>query len=324
MKRKGMPVRTQTTLCQQLPPDHEEKVAIFHKYIQTKIAENSIGPDDIINMDEVPLTFDLPLTRTVNKKGEASVTLKTTGHERTHFTCVLGCTASGLKLPPMVIFKRITMPKENLPKDIVVKVNTKGWMVESLMKEWLTECYGKRPGGFFHRKKAILVLDSMRAHITDSVKAAIKKTNSIPAVIPGGTTKYLQPLDISVNRAFKAALRVEWEAWMTSGEKSFTKTGRMRRATFAQVCQWILTAWSGVKKSTITNGFRKAGLLRDEEDSTSSGVNLPQDESETDSDNERETERACGEVFLRLFQSETEEEDFHGFSAQVCFFKQPC
>ncbi|GAA6100833.1 uncharacterized protein LOC120489360 isoform X3 [Tachysurus ichikawai] len=66
----------------------------------------------------------------------------------------------------------------------------------------------------------------MRAHITDSVKEAIKRTNSISAVIPGGTTKYLQPLDISVNRAFEVALRVQWEAWMTSGEK----TGRMRKS----------------------------------------------------------------------------------------------
>lgn len=154
----------------------------------------------------------------------------------------------------------------------------------------------------------------MRAHITDSVKAAIKRTNSIPAVIPGGTTKYLQPLDISVNRAFKVALRVKWEAWMTSGEKSFTKTGRMRRATFAQVCQWILTAWSSVKKSTITNGFRKAGLLLDEEDSTS--TNSPRDENDIESDNERETEKVCDEVILRLFNSDTEEDDFSGFSAQ--------
>ncbi len=147
-----------------------------------------------------------------------------------------------------------------------------------------------------------------------TTKAAIKRTNSIPAVIPGGTTKYLQPLDISVNGAFKVALRVEWQAWMTSSEKSFTKTGCMRRATFAQVCQWILTAWSSVKKSTITNGFRKAGLLRDEEDSTSSRAT--RDESDIESDNERETEKVCDEVILRLFNSDTEEDDFSGFSAQ--------
>lgn len=310
MKRKNLSVRARTTLCQQLPPDYQEKVENFHKFVEKKIQENSIGPDDIINMDEVPLTFDLPLTRTVNKTGASSVLLKTTGHERTHFTCVLACTASGQKLQPMVIFKRITMPKEQLPKGIVVKVNTKGWMIEGLMKEWLTECYGKRPGGFFHRKKALLVLDSMRAHITDSVKAAIKKTNSIPAVIPGGTTKFLQPLDISVNRAFKAALRVEWETWMTSGEKSFTKTGRMRKASFSDVCQWILTAWSAVKESTITNGFRKAGLLREESGAPSEPTS-PEDDSDTESETDGDR---CDEALLSLFNSDTEEDDFMGFS----------
>jgi len=50
----------------------------------------------------------------------------------------------------MVIFKRMTMPKEKFPKGITVKVNKKGWMIESIMKEWLNECYAKRPGGFFH------------------------------------------------------------------------------------------------------------------------------------------------------------------------------
>jgi len=143
----------------------------------------------------------------------------------------------------------------------------------------------------------------MRAHITDSVKAAIKSTNSITAVIPGGTTKYLQPLDISVNRAFKVALRSEWETWMTSGEKSFTKTGRMRKASFAEVCQWVINAWRCVKPSTITGGFRKAGLLRDEEDC----------ECSSESGNE---EAEVSDNILNLFNSDTEEEDFDGFSAQ--------
>ncbi|CAI9731885.1 pogo transposable element with KRAB domain [Octopus vulgaris] len=143
----------------------------------------------------------------------------------------------------------------------------------------------------------------MRAHITDSVKATIKSANLIPAVIPGGTTKYLHPLDISVNQAFKVALHREWEDWMMSGKKSFTKTGHMRRASFTQVCQWILNAWSYVKTSTITNGFRKAELLHDEEDPVCS----------SESDNE---EAEVSDEILRLFNSYTEEEDFDGFSAQ--------
>jgi hypothetical protein len=50
----------------------------------------------------------------------------------------------------------------------------------------------------------MLVLDSMRAHISDISKERIQATDSILAVIPGGLTKLLQPLDISVNKTFKA------------------------------------------------------------------------------------------------------------------------
>ena len=100
---------------------------------------------------------------------------------------------------------------------------------------------------------------------------------------------------------------------MTSGEKSFTKMGRMPRATYGQVCQWVLTAWSIVKKSTIINGFRKAGLLRVEEGSMSSAGNLPPDESD-ESDNENDP--TSDEAILRLFNSDTEGDDFRGFSAQ--------
>lgn len=149
----------------------------------------------------------------------------------------------------------------------------------------------------------------------DSVKAAIKRTNSVPAVIPGSTTKYLQLLDISVNRAFRAALPAEGEAWMTSGEKSLTKRGRARRASFPDVCQWVITVWACVKKPTTTSGFPQAGLLR-EENSTISGVSLSRRESDIESANESENEKVCEGVSPRLFNSNAAEEDFSSFRAQ--------
>ena len=69
----------------------------------------------------------------------------------------------------------------------------------------------------------------MRAHITDDIKQKIYSENTFPVIIPGGLTKLLQPLDIAVNKTFKANLRQIWESWMTSGEHSFTKSGRMQR-----------------------------------------------------------------------------------------------
>ncbi|KAK7890945.1 hypothetical protein WMY93_022908 [Mugilogobius chulae] len=78
-----------------------------------------------------------------------------------------------------------------------------------------------RPDGFFRSRKALLVMDSMRAHITPQFKAKLKAVNTIPAIIPGGLTKILQPLDISVNRSFKAVFASPVGQWMMK-EASFT------------------------------------------------------------------------------------------------------
>jgi len=63
----------------------------------------------------------------VNLEGAKEVSVATTGHERSNFSVVLCITADGSKLPPMVIFKRKTVPKGCNSKD-VISANEKGWM----------------------------------------------------------------------------------------------------------------------------------------------------------------------------------------------------
>ncbi|KAK7088131.1 hypothetical protein V1264_022083 [Littorina saxatilis] len=310
MKRNNLSMRTKTTLCQEIPADLLEKTTLFRNFVSELIAEEFIGLDFIVNMDEVPLSFDMPLTRTINKKGESSVSIKTTGHEKSNFTCVLACTASGIKLPPMLIFKRKTMPKEKFPAGIVIKVNVKGWMDETMMHNWLAECFTKRPGGFFRRAKTLLVMDSMRAHITVGVKQAVKSANALLAVIPGGTTKFLQPLDISVNRSFKASLCKLWERWMTEGEHSFTKTGRMRRASLAEVASWVVQAWEEVPIRVIIKAFQKAEIVADD----SADLDSPSSENENDPTDTNAHPAMTDEAMRAIFHSDTEDSDFSGFS----------
>ena len=71
------------------------------------------------------------------------------------------------------------------------------------MSDWLREVYVKRPDGFFHNSPSLLIYDSMHIHLTNAVKAQVKKTNLELAIIPGGLTKELQPLDIGANRSFE-------------------------------------------------------------------------------------------------------------------------
>lgn len=152
MVRNKLSMRSRTTMCQKLPADHIEKIQNFREFVALQIQENTIIADSIVNMDEVPLTFDIPMGRTVNQIGERSISIRTTGHEKSHFTVVLGCCASGKKLPPMLIFKRKTMPREKFPPNVIIKYNAKRWMDEEMMTTWLEQCFTKRPGGFFKKK----------------------------------------------------------------------------------------------------------------------------------------------------------------------------
>jgi len=43
-------------------------------------------------------------------------------------TVVRACCADGTKLPPVLIFKRKTLPKDVIPHGIYVHVHSKGWM----------------------------------------------------------------------------------------------------------------------------------------------------------------------------------------------------
>ncbi|KAF4794406.1 pogo transposable element with KRAB domain-like protein [Turdus rufiventris] len=311
MKRRQLSIRTWTTVSQQCPADYEEKLANFRSYCKSKISEKNIQPDHIINMDEVPLTFDMPLTKTVERTGTATVPVRTTGNEKTSFTVVLSVLSNGQKLPPMVIFKRETLPEETFPAGIIVEVNPKGRMDEEIMKNWLAEVYVQRPDGFFHASPALLVYDSMRAHKTKSVKALVEKMNSELAVIPGDFTEEVQPLDISIIRSFKAKLQLTWENWMLEGERSFTKTRRQRQASYATVCQWILDAWHKISARTVIQGFVKADIIPE---LTSDDIESTDTDDSEDEDTGDTSSSSLDAGTAQSMISDTEDEECKGFT----------
>jgi hypothetical protein len=68
-------------------------------------------------------------------------------------------------------------------------------------------------------EKTLLVMDSCRTHLTLDVKDILHSHIFDVAVIPGGCTKYLQPLDLTVNRSFKANLRKKVDKCRVKGVK---------------------------------------------------------------------------------------------------------
>ena len=92
-------------------------------------------------MDETPVLFDLPSNYIVDRKGVNAVFVKTTRHEKCHFTIVLCCLADDTRLPPTVIFKVKTLPKDaKFPNGVIMCAHEKGWMDEYTF-DWLEKIW---------------------------------------------------------------------------------------------------------------------------------------------------------------------------------------
>ena len=155
MKRNGLSLRQKTTLAQR-PPDDYEEIIRFHRFVIHHRKQHNNPLHLIANMDETPLTFDMPPNRTINKTGEKTVKIRTTGNENNRVTVVLACCGDRSKLKPVVIFKRKTIPKINNTHGVVVSAQEKGWMDSNQIKTWIEKAWRSRLGGL-GRRKSLLV-----------------------------------------------------------------------------------------------------------------------------------------------------------------------
>src|SRR5205823_1311776 len=96
------------------------------------------------NMDEMPMSFNLPSNTTVEQSGSKTVSILSMGYERSNFTVVLAYLADGIKLPPVIIFKLKKIPREEFPEGVVIRANSEGWMNEKEMIWWTENIWTKR------------------------------------------------------------------------------------------------------------------------------------------------------------------------------------
>ena len=167
------------------------------------------------------------------------------------------------------------------------------------MRLWIEKVWIRRPGGLA-RRKSLLVMDSFEGHKTDLVKKRCNEENTDIAIIPGGLTSVLQPLDVCLNKPFKDRLREKWGMWMARGEYELTKGGNLKKPGYNIICKWIIEAWDSISSEMVIKSFKKCrisnGLDGTEDDYIFDEHNLdieyqpevvPQDDdSATNSDND--------------------------------------
>ena len=74
---------TKTTIVQKLPREYKRKIIESHKYVINMRKKLCFEIGQLGNMDEVPLTFDVPLNKTVDVKGAKTIMITASGNEKT-------------------------------------------------------------------------------------------------------------------------------------------------------------------------------------------------------------------------------------------------
>ena len=95
-------------------------------------------------------------------------------------------------LPVLAIFKGKRKLKFKPPEYVHVAVQKKGWMDSELMVWWLRGIVLP----YTQKRKALLVIDSFSSHVTEEFIDEAKANNIDVAIIPGGCTSKIQPLDM--------------------------------------------------------------------------------------------------------------------------------
>ena len=259
MTRKGLSLRKKTTVCQNPPSACIEKLVDFIMHVRRLRIRHQFTNESIYAMDEIACWMDMPSDTTVHFTGARSVSLKTSGHEKDHYTVVLTAKADGSKLKPFIVFKgkgtRLIKNLCSIP-GLVVRFSANGWLNDSLTIEYLRTVVGS-----LSFAKRLMIWDAYRCHVSQTVKSECSRLELQTATIPGGCTKFIQAADVVWNASFKSNMRAHYDTWLSEPScHEFTRNGNMKAPSRSVICDWVKNSWDSIPSDTVKNSFKSCAI----------------------------------------------------------------
>ncbi|KAG3009143.1 hypothetical protein PC119_g14004 [Phytophthora cactorum] len=274
MRRYGLSLRRRTNLTTLSDDKLVDRAVSYMTFLQS--AKPTMDLHRTILMDETAVYFEDARNQTVDIIGSRHVVVRSTGFSSMRITAVLAVTATGKKLPPLLIWKGKALPSFDKIGGVYVAHQPRAWVDSKLLKRWIDLAFPLVDTG----EGKHLVWDSMRAHISKEVKAKCAARNVSMCVIPGGLTPYLQAGDIGIYKTFKDLLYMEINAWKESDKVEYTRfsnprmssvDGSRRRGVTLTAKRWpipslqqaLLTTWEASGEAEQDEGDFNLDELHD-------------------------------------------------------------
>ncbi|KAH9084035.1 hypothetical protein Ae201684P_020297 [Aphanomyces euteiches] len=172
-----------------------------------------------------------------------------------HITVVACVGDDGSKIPPLFIFPGTTVTTEvcdslSFPGSAVT-TSKKGWINSFICNKWLAMFNDAVPPST--RRPILLILDGCSSHFSHYIAQHASSLGILLLFFPANSTHILQPLDVTVFRPFKQAVRQEIsdQKWI-DGSPNVSKTVAVDIG-----CR----VWAErTKMRSIVNGFGCTGL----------------------------------------------------------------
>ena len=216
------------------------------------------------------ITRDSSDGKNVVPKGEKSVKVKTNGKEKMGYTVGVTCTLSGKLLTSLLIWPLKGKKKfETLtPSNISIEYRPAGsWIDSNVFYQYVRTIIpyfrDKKPKNM----KGILFMDGHECHKKPEIQELLTPYNGKIIFFPPNCTSLIQPLDVGVNRSFKAKYREIWEQFNANPESNRhliafhkdKKKGKMRPLTDISnetFIKWLSLSLKNISSETISNSWK--------------------------------------------------------------------
>ncbi|KAL8364922.1 hypothetical protein RB595_004887 [Gaeumannomyces hyphopodioides] len=217
-----------------------------------------IKPENTYNADEGGLQEGKTGNGLVLGLAEARPLQRKEPGTRTWTSFIECVSATGVALPPLIIFKGKSVQEQWFPEDLgpfrgwEFTATDNGWTTDSTGVEWLQKVFlpGTQPPAPAPR---LLILDGHGSHVTKEFMFLCLQNDVYLLYLPAHTSHVLQPLDLSVFSPLKHAYRQK-----LGSQALFTCSTVVGKRQFLTAYAYART--KAFTPYIITSGWRATGL----------------------------------------------------------------
>lgn len=209
-------------------------------------------PECIYNLDETSFCHDPSKSKVVGLRGSKSVRMTSSpGREN---TSVLMCvSASGRKLPPLIIFKGKNVMESWIQKEISNQTSfaatKRGWMESEVFRNWFEKCFLQQ---IPDERPILIIYDGHSTHINYKLIKSASDNNVTILKLPPHTSHILQPLDVAVFRGLKS----EWDKDLVKWQRANPR----RKIPKQEFVNLLTKIYENMNVENITHGFNATGI----------------------------------------------------------------